>query len=212
MADTREQMAVDALKRVGKGALWIGIAGGISLLLRFAMLPGLYMVQGWVPLIVRLIGEAIMIGGLLALAEGPETWRIRELAIFSGLGTLPRPLLWAINMVLPFLHLDWGFAGFPFTMATLVDAGSFAAIVYLIERVETASGGQKQTPPAMAGYGAAGLLALSAILDLVGVMPATIPLLPLASAAVGIALFFQVKQLTDRLGRGPGQPIQRQTL
>jgi hypothetical protein len=212
MADTREQMAVDALKRVGKGALWIAIFGGVALLSRFVMIPGLYMIQGWIPLIIRIIAEAILIGGLLALAEGPETWKVRELAIFSGLGTLARPILWGVNMVLAMLHLDWGISGMPTTLVVLVDAGSFAAIVYLIERIEIASGGQKQTPPALAGYGAAGLLALTGVLDLVGVVPPGIPLLALASGGVGVAILLQVKQLTARLGQGPGQPLQRQTL
>jgi hypothetical protein len=211
MAESKEQMerrqaqaAAAALKRVATGALWIGIAGGVSFLLRYMMIPGLYMLSGWGPLIVRLIGEAILIGGMLALAEAPESWRIpKEMAIFSGLGTLPRPLLYAVNMVLPYLRLDWGFSGFPLTVCVLVDAASFGAIVYLLERAETATGGKPQSPQAMAAYGAAGLMALSGLLDLVGVMPAAIPILPLATAGVGIALYLHARQLSARLSTAP---------
>ncbi len=187
------------LKQAGKGALWIAIAAAAGLLLRSMFIPGLFMFQGWVPLIIRLIGEAIMIGGLLKLADAPDAWKVRELAIFSGLGTLPRPLLWAVNMSLPFLRLDWGLSGFPVTMTVLLDAGSFAAIIYMIDRIEVATGGKAKTQASMAGYAAAGVLAITGLMDLVGAIPAAIPLAPLATAALAGALFFQVKLLNDRL-------------
>jgi len=74
--------------------------------------------------------EVLLIGGMLKVAEGPERWKVRELAIFSGLGTLPRPLFWGLRLALTMVHLDWASSRLLQALVVLIDAAAFAGIAY----------------------------------------------------------------------------------
>jgi hypothetical protein len=187
------------LSSVATGALMILISAGVGLAFRYVQV-GSYLVTGFVPLVLRFIAEYLLISGLLQVADAPERWNIRELAIFSGLGTVLRPLLWVAVMVIPMMNMDWGIPAPMSLLIVLVDAASFAAVAYLLDRVETETGGQPRQPLAMAAFICAGVSGLVAILDILGLMPALpLPIGSLVTAALGAVLWVWVKQLNARL-------------
>lgn len=186
------------LKLVATGAFLILLSAGLGFVFRYVQV-GSYMITGWGPLILRMVAEYFVVSGLLQVADAPERWNIRELAIFGGLGTLLRPLLWMANMLIPMLRMDWGIAMPMSLLIVLADAAAFATVVYLLDRIETETGGQPRQPLAMAAFGCAGLSALAALLDLLGILPLPLPLGSLATCALGAVLWVWVKQLNARL-------------
>ncbi|HUS63878.1 MAG TPA: hypothetical protein VMZ28_05005 [Kofleriaceae bacterium] len=186
------------LRLLATGGLLILISAGLGLAFRYVQVAN-YMIMGWAPLILRMIAEYFVVSGLLQVADAPERWNIRELAIFGGLGTLLRPLLWMANMLIPMLHMDWGIPMPMSLLIVLADAAAFATVVYLLDRIETETGGQPRQPLAMAAFGCAGLSALVGLVELLGIVSLPLPLGAVATCALGAVLWVWVKQLSARL-------------
>jgi hypothetical protein len=195
----QRRIAAGGMKQVVNGAIWLGAASASTLLFRFVRLHGPISVTAWVPLILRIVAEVMLVGGLLKLAEGPDRWRVRELAIFSGLGTLPRPLLWVLRMVLTMLRVDFGLATPLTALVILMDAAAFATIVYLFDRIETAETGRGDSTLGVAAYVASGLVALASVLEMASIVPYTVPLSTLAGAGLAVTVYLLARRLHARL-------------
>ncbi len=188
------------LKQVITGLGWL--AGAYAIGLVGPYVPALpFAARGWLPLIARLVAEAVLIGGLLKVADGPDRWKVRELAIFGGLATLLRPLFWALRTGLFMVHVEWELSGLLSGLVVLVDAGAFAAIAYVLVRIQTESGGDAHPTLAVGVYVSAGVMGATTVLERFVNVSRGVPLTALAGLALAVTLFLLARQCQASLPR-----------